>query len=109
MSKEQENFYKLHLAYNLIISLIDLQTHGFTPERKAERTDLVLNSWEERINSQLQKLNEAEVKKIAKKEDMTEDVIQILMGINQLGSDIIRKEFKDEIRNSVFKGLGIEV
>ena len=108
MSKEQESFYKLHLAYNLITFLIDLQTHGFTPERKAERTDLALNHWEEKITSQLQILNKVEVKKIAKTEGVGEDVIKILMDINQLGSDIVRKEFKDEIRNSIFKGLVME-
>ena len=108
MSKEQENFYKLHLAYNLIAFLIDLQTRGFTSERKAERTELVLDGWAKRVNSYLQKLNEAEVKKIAKSENVGEDVIKILMDINQLGHDTIRKEFKIEMRDYIFKNLSTE-
>lgn len=108
MSKEQDNFYKLHLAYNFISFLLDLQTHGFTPERKAERTGLTLDGWEERVNSYLQKVNEEEVKKIAKSGDVGEDVIKILMDINQLGQNTVRKEFKNEIKGYMLKSLGIE-
>jgi len=103
-----ENFYKLQLAYDLIIFLLNLQTQGMDLERKVERTSMVLDVWDKGVNTRIQEMANSNLKNIAESEDLDLDVTKILTDIHQLIPNAIRKELKTEVKDNIFKSFGIE-
>ena len=101
MTGEQTNYYKLQLAHNLIIFLLNLQTNGFDHERKTERTNVVLNAWAKETDIRIRQLNEAYLRKTSKIKNMEEDEINILTDIHQIEAIDIRKAFKVEVKHNV--------
>ncbi len=108
MNTEQENFYKLQLAHDLIIFLVNLQTNGFTHDRKTERTNMVLDAWRKEVDIKIRELNETYLKQTSKTESMGEDEIKILTDIHQIEAIDIRKAFKTEVGHNVMNSFKIE-
>ena len=105
MEHQLTNFYKLQISYDLIMFLINAQTNGLSLEEKAEKTNIILDAWERNYNINLQKLTDTTIKNVAKSEGMELDVAKIVTNIHQLEPNIIRKEFKVEVRHTAFRSF----
>lgn len=105
MEHQLTNFYKLQISYDLIMFLINVQTHGLPLKEKAEKTNMILDAWEKNYNINLQKLTDTTIKNVAKSEGMELDVAKIVTNIHQIEPGIIRKEFKVEVRHSAFRSF----
>jgi len=103
MEHQLTNFYKLQISYDLIMFLINAQTHGLPLKEKAEKTNMILNAWEKNYNTNLQKLTDTTIKNVAKSEGMELDAAKIITDIHQIEPSIIRKEFKVEVRHTAFR------
>ncbi len=109
MEHQLTNFYKLQISYDLIMFLINAQTNGLSLKEKAEKTNMILDSWEKNYNINLQKLTDTTIKNISKSERMDLDVAKIVTNIHLIEPDIIRKEFKVEVRHNAFRGFDKQV
>jgi len=105
MEHQLTNFYKLQISYDLIMFLLNTQTNGLSLEEKAEKTNMILDAWENNYNINLRKLTDTTIKNVAKAEGMDLDVAKIVTDIHHIEPDIIRKEFKVEVRHSAFRSF----
>jgi hypothetical protein len=110
MNNTPENFYKLQLAHDLIIFLLNLQTQGMDLERKVKRTSMILDVWDKGVNTRIQEMADSNLKNMAESEDLDLDLdaLKILTEIHQLIPTTIRKELKTEVKDNIFKSFGIE-
>jgi len=105
MDKDFTNFYKLNIAHDLIMFLINVQVSDLPPAIKTERANLILNAWEKRLDIKLKELSEENLESIATSEGIDIDIARILSDAHQTGPETIRKEFKTEIRDTIFKSF----
>jgi hypothetical protein len=108
MDQNFSNYYKLQIAHALIMFLINLQVNGLSQDLQAERTNMILDAWEKRLDVKLKELQEANLKSIAEAEGFDLDVAKILADIQLIEPEAIRKEFKIEVRHKVFRSFGME-
>lgn len=108
MDQDLQNYYKLTLAHDLILFLMHVQTDGLSQEQKANRTNMILQAWENRVDLKLEKLSEENLKEISEKTDDDLDVLKILQNVHTLEPSTIRKEFKREVRHFVFKSYEVK-
>lgn len=105
MDENFSNYYKLQIAHDLIMFLMNLQVFGLSKDVQAERTNMILNSWEKRLDIKLKELQETNLKNIAEAEGLDLDVAKILADVQLIESETIRKEFKIEVRHTIFRSL----
>lgn len=108
MDENFSNYYKLQIAHDLIMFLIHLQVHDLPPDIQAERTNMILDSWEKRLNIKLKELQDFNLKNIVEAEGLDLDVAKILADIQLVEPETIRKEFKIEVRHTIFRSFGVE-
>jgi hypothetical protein len=78
------------------------------PERKLERTNVVLDAWGKSVDIKIREATSSNVKSIAKSKDIEEDVIKILTDIHQIEPAYIRKAFELEVKHTIFNSSGVE-
>lgn len=105
MDDNFSNYYKLQIAHDLIMFLVNLQVHGLPKEQMAERTNMILNAWEKRLDTKLKDLQESNLKNIAEIEGMELDIAKILADVQLIEPGIIRKEFKVEVRHTILRSF----
>jgi len=104
MDQDLTNYYKLTLSHDLIIFLMNILTDGAgSKDLKAKRTNLILEAWEKRVNINLEVMAEENIKEISQETVDEADVLRIIQKIHTAEPLSIRKEFKREVRGSVFK------
>ena len=101
-----EEKFKLALATDLVIYMLTIWTQGANdPERII--TDL-MNSWSERIETNANHMKKQLAQQMAEQnEDMYEDVALVLLEVNNIENKMMKGEFKTQMREAIFRGLGI--
>jgi hypothetical protein len=110
MNKETELYYHLQLAHDLILFMMHLQTDGLSQEQKARRTNMIIESWNKRVESNLGSLNRQNIKKLTEIPGIndSEDVLSIISGIHAIEITEIRKAFKELTRNNILKSYEVK-
>jgi len=108
MDQDLQNYYKLTLAHDLILFLMHVQTDGLSKDQKARRTNMILEAWEKRVLTKVGEMTEENLLNVAEatKEDV--DVLRILQEAHSVEPNVIRKEFKREVRKVVFRSIDVD-
>ena len=103
ISEEQ---FKLALATDLIVYMIKVWTKNSNNQN--EIVDNLLDAWIERIEKGAYYMKKQIAQQMIEvSEDMTEDIAMILLDISNIENNIIKDEFKNQMRESILKGLAI--
>lgn len=105
MDQDLQNYYKLTLAHDLILFMLSIHNDGLSKEQKARRTNMILETWEKRIDKNLQVLAKQKVEEISEQSGDDVDVLEIIQKIHSFEPAAIRKEFKREVRTVAFKSF----
>jgi len=103
MDKDLTTYYKLQLAHDLIMYLTHINLQGLPPDRKAEKANQILESWDRRVDNKIGQMRIEKVIEQSSEEDR--DVATIILGIHGMTADAVRKEFKAEARHSLFRSF----
>ncbi len=99
-----EEKFKLALATDLIIYMVQIWTHTSTDQVKI--IDQLMNNWSERVDKSADYMKKQVAKQMAEShENMSEDIAIILLEINNTENKMIKGEFKTQMREAIFKGL----
>ena len=101
-----EEKFKLALATDLVIYMLRIWTQGANdPDRII--ADL-MNSWSARIEASATYMKTQLSKQMAEQnEEMTEDVAMVLLDVNNIENKMMKGEFKSQMREAIFKSMGI--
>ena len=105
MEQELITYYKLQLAHDLIMFLAGLSINGLPPEDKAKKVNQILETWEQRVDTQVKIMRDEKVREAAEAAGLDVDVQSILAGISALEPELVRKEFKVEARHSMVRSF----
>lgn len=105
MDENFSNYYKLQIAHDLITFLIHLQVDDLPPRLQVERTNMILEAWEKRLDTKLEELAETNLKNICEIDEIELDIAKILSDVHRIEPDAIRKEFKVEARHSILRSF----
>lgn len=105
MEKDKILKYKLILSQDLISFITKLYLSKVPIENKARCANFILDAWEKSVTEVLDKSINPLVKATSSEQMMEEDVQRILIDIFRIEPDLIREEFKNEIRNQLFRVL----
>lgn len=107
-----ETKIKIALATDLIVSLLNTIIHlKLGPQspidKKKALIDGYMQAWRNGLENQLEKIYISQVKHIQKTREtgMDDDVLNILIQVANTEGNIIRDEFVEEVRASLYKGL----
>ena len=101
-----EEKFKLALATDMIIYMIKLWTKNSDDPK--DLINELLNAWSQKITASANHMKNQFAEQMAEQhEDMTEDVANILLDINNTENTLLKGEFKSQMREAIFKGLGI--
>ena len=102
-----EEKFKLALATDMIIYMIRLWTKNSDDPK--DLINELLNSWSQKITTSANHMkNQFAVQMAEQQEGMDVDVANILLDINNVENVLMKGEFKSQMREAIFKGLGIE-
>ena len=103
-----EEKFKLALATDLVIYMIQLWTRNSTKEEAVSMVTRLMNQWSERISDNADYMKKQIAEQMAEQnEDMTTDVAQILLEINNIENVMMKGEFKSQMREAIFKGMAV--
>jgi len=105
MDTETTTYYKLMLAHDLIMFLVEMYLHNVPPEHKAKTANTILEHWESRVSNQLKESMDTVIEKSAEIQDLDKDVMSIIASIHRIEPELIRKEFKVETRHNIFRSF----
>jgi len=101
-----EEKFKLALATDLVIYMVQIWTQGSTEQVKM--VEQLMNSWSQRIENNADIMKRQIAKQMVENnEDMTEDVAMVLLDVNNIENKMMKGEFKTQMREAIFKGLAI--
>jgi predicted DNA-binding protein YlxM (UPF0122 family) len=103
MDQDLQNYYKLTLAHDLIIFMMNIHNEGISNEQKARRTNMILEAWEKRVDLNVKLMGKKNIEELSETSGDDMDVLQIIQNIHSFESSAIRKEFKREVRSFTFK------
>lgn len=103
MDKNLETEYKLTLSYDLITFILNIHNDGLSNEQKVQRTNMILQAWENRIDVNLKIISNKSVEELTELTSDDADVLHILHDIHAIQADTIRKEFKQIVTNYASK------
>jgi len=99
-----EEKFKLALATDLVIYMVQIWTQGSTEQVKM--VEQLMNSWSQRIENNADIMKKQIAQQMAENnEDITEDVAMVLLDVNNIENKIMKGEFKTQMRDAIFKGL----
>lgn len=103
-----EEKFKLALATDLVIYMVQLWTQNSSREEAVTMITRLMNQWSQRItnNADYMKTQIAE-QMTDQNKDMSIDVAQILLDINNIENKMMKGEFKSQMREAIFKGLAV--
>jgi hypothetical protein len=84
MDEAFTNYYKLNVAMDLIVFLINIQLFDLPKDLQAERSNMILDSWEKRLETKIKELQESNLESIAELEGLDLDVAKILTSIHHI-------------------------
>lgn len=109
MDKVTQLYYHLQLAHDLILFLMHIQNDSLSQEQKRRRTDMILESWKVRVESNLKKLNEKNIKNISELPDADDlDVLKIMADVHSIEMSAVRAEFKQQVSENVIKSYEVK-
>ena len=100
MNKEMTLYYKSLLAHDFIKFLLDFQLIDMSPEQKVAQVNMILDEWETRVDRDIKKVLDINIKDVAEKEGLDADIVYIIANIHQIAPGITRKEFKREVKEN---------
>ncbi|MCF8019857.1 MAG: hypothetical protein K9L62_10695 [Vallitaleaceae bacterium] len=105
MNKESVTYYKLILAQDLISFLINQYVRNVPIELKAKTANIILDSWDKKVSKILDDTINPLIKAKALEHETEEDVQSILVKIHRMEPEMLRKEFKSETRDNIFRSF----
>ncbi len=100
-----EDKFKLALATNLIIFMVNIWANG--NENQIGLVNDLMNNWSQGVEKSANHMKKQLVQQMCEKDEtMTEDVAMLLLDVNSLDTKTIKGEFKSQMREAIFKGLG---
>lgn len=109
MDKVTQLYYHLQLAHDLILFLMHIQNDGLSQEQKRRRTDMILESWKVRMESNLKKVNEKNLKNVSQLPNADDlDVLKILADVHLIEISAVREEFKQQVSENVIKSYEVK-
>jgi division protein CdvB (Snf7/Vps24/ESCRT-III family) len=108
MSKLGEDKFKLALATDLILFMIEVWTHK--TEDREDAVKLLIDTWSKRVDDSARKLQTKYAKTLAESEDnldeyFTEDIAMIMLEVNSIRNIMMKNEFTDQIQKAIFERL----
>ncbi len=101
-----EEKFKLALATDLVIYMVQLWTVNSTKEDAVVMTSNLMNKWSERIKTNANYMKSQFAKQmVEQQDDMTEDVAAILLDVTNTENVMMKGEFKSQMRNAILKGI----
>jgi len=99
-----EDKFKLALATDLVIYMIQIMTYNSTDQVKVIND--IMNAWSQRVEKSADGMKKQIAQQMAKSdEDMSEDVAMIILEVNNTENKLMKGEFKTQMREAIFKGL----
>ena len=105
MDQDLQNYYKLTLSHDLIVFLMNVFVNGLPKEQKVERSNKILEAWEKRIEANVKILAEQSLEDLEQEHPDEKDVLRIIQNIHTTEPVLIRKEYKREVRHTIFKSF----
>jgi hypothetical protein len=103
-----EEKFKLALATDLVIYMILLWTQNSSRDEATNMVTTLMNKWSERISTNADFMKKQIAEQMTEQnENMTEDVAQILLDVNNIENVMMKGEFKSQMREAIFKGLAV--
>ena len=102
-----EEKFKLALAVDVILYMLQMWTKDV--EDPALTVNLLLNKWSQRITTNADYMKNQIAEQMSEQdENLSVDVANILLDVNNTENVILKGEFKSQMREAIFKGLNIE-
>jgi len=103
MDEQLITYYKLQLAHDLILFLGKLSVHGLPQEMQIQKINQILETWDQRVEKQIDIMRTIKVKEACEQSGDDFDVQSILATVAAIEPASIRKEFKIEARHSMLR------
>jgi len=98
-----ESQYKFNLALDMIYYLTKLVLTNYP--NKAEMVNHLIDKWDARINTNLNRIRQKEAVAWADKEDMSVDAAAILVSAHQMEVHVLKHEFKEAVKKVIINTL----
>lgn len=110
MSKLGEDKFKLALATDLILFMIEVLTHTHKTKDRQDVVKLLIDRWLKRVDDSARILQTKYAKTLAESEDnldeyFTEDVAMIMLEVNSIRNIMMKNEFTEQIQKVIFERL----
>ena len=103
-----EEKFKLALATDLVIYMIQLWTQNSTKEETVSMVTRLMNQWSERVGGNADYMKQQIATQMTEQnEEMTEDVALILLDVSNIENTMMKGEFKSQMRKAIFKGIAV--
>jgi len=105
-----EEKFKLALASDLVIYMIQLWTQNSTKEDAVVMVNNLMNKWSERVGDNATYMKNQIADQMAdQQEEMTKDVAMILLDVTNIENVMMKGEFKSQMREAILKGIAATI